>query len=53
MAATAAAERGSRNLALSPFWQNNFAQPYYGTMNEEIGAGLARLAAMQEGRKQN
>jgi hypothetical protein len=49
-AAMSAAQRGSRSLLLSPFYQNRFAQPYYGPTTEDISASFARLGVMQAGR---
>jgi hypothetical protein len=51
--AMAGAERGSRSLLLSPFYQKRFAQPYYGPTSEDISAGLARLGTMSAGREEN
>jgi hypothetical protein len=48
--AMVAAERGSRSMLLSPFYQNRFAQPYYGPTKESLAAGMGRLAAMASGR---
>jgi len=51
VAALGAAEKGSRSLILSPFYQNRFAQPFYGPITEDVIAGTARLGTMQAGRE--
>ncbi len=45
-----AAEKGARELALSPFYQNNFAKPFYGATTEDFPAGVARIGTMGVGR---
>ncbi len=50
-AAMTGAEKGARELALSPFYQRNFAQPFYGATNEDFQAALARYSAMNASRQ--
>lgn len=50
--AMAAAERGSRNAILSPFYQRNMAQPFYGAVTEDVPAALARFGTMSATRKE-
>lgn len=45
------AEKGARELALSPAYQRNLAAPFYGAAVEDPLAAVARFGAMEAGRE--